>query len=88
MLKEGGIHKNYTIEWIGREGLSPETHEKYLTDFINHFYKNVLRLVDRAMKTEIKTNQVDSNLESYKRISCRLILHILSFEIYFCKSFF
>jgi hypothetical protein len=40
------------VEWIGREGLAPETHEEYLNDFINHFYKNVLKLVDRAMRKE------------------------------------
>ena len=37
------IKKRYEIEWIGREGLAPETHEEYLNDFINHFYKNTLR---------------------------------------------
>ena len=42
----------YNVEWIGREGLAPETHEEYLNDFINHFYKNVLKLVDRAMRKE------------------------------------
>ena len=45
------------MEWIGREGLSPETHEDYLMEFINHFYKNVLRLVDRAMKKEDTSEQ-------------------------------
>ena len=40
------------MEWIGREGLASETHEEFLTDFINHFYKNVLKLVDRAMRKE------------------------------------
>jgi hypothetical protein len=35
----------YEIEWFGREGLAPETHEEYLTDFINHFYKHVLKLI-------------------------------------------
>ena len=63
--------KRYEIEWIGREGLAPETHEEYLNDFINHFYKNVLRwftthfklnkllsrLVDRAMKREDSSEQ-------------------------------
>ena len=52
MLDNKAIYKRYEIEWIGREGLAPETHEEYLNDFINHFYKNVLRLVDRAMKKE------------------------------------
>ena len=50
-------YRRYEIEWIGREGLAPETHEEYLNDFINHFYKNVLRLVDRAMKKEDTSEQ-------------------------------
>ena len=50
MLDNRAIYKRYELEWIGREGLSPETHEEYLKGFINHFWKNVLRLVDRAMK--------------------------------------
>ena len=37
---------------IGREGIACETHDEYLNDFINHFYKNVLKLVDRAMRKE------------------------------------
>ena len=52
MSDNNAIYKKYVIEWIGREGLAPETHEEYLNDFINHFYKNVLRLVDRAMRKE------------------------------------
>jgi hypothetical protein len=50
--KHKAIYKRYTIDWLGREGLASETHEDYLTNFINHFYKNVLRLVDRAMRKE------------------------------------
>ena len=41
------IVSRYEIEWIGREGLAPETHDAYLKEFINHFYKNVLKLIDR-----------------------------------------
>ena len=52
MKLETGIYKKYHVEWIGREGLATETHEEYLNDFINHFYKNVLKLVDRAMRKE------------------------------------
>ena len=33
------IPPRYNVEWIGREGLAPETHEEFLNDFINHFYK-------------------------------------------------
>ena len=57
MAENRAIYKRYEIEWIGREGLAPETHEEYLNDFINHFYKNVLRLVDRAMKKEDTSEQ-------------------------------
>ena len=57
MLDNKAIYKRYEIEWIGREGLAPETHEEYLNDFINHFYKNVLRLIDRAMKKEDTSEQ-------------------------------
>lgn len=47
----------YTIEWIGREGLDVETHEEYLTHFIHHFYKNIIKLVDRAMRKEDSSPQ-------------------------------
>ena len=43
MLDNRATYMRYELEWIGREGLSPETHEDYLMEFINHFYKNVLR---------------------------------------------
>ena len=48
----GTILKRYNVEWIGRQGLASETHEEFLNDFINHFYKNVLKLIDRAMRKE------------------------------------
>ena len=57
MLDNRALYKRYELEWIGREGLAPETHEEYLKEFINHFYKNVLRLVDRAMKKEDTSEQ-------------------------------
>ena len=34
--------RKYNVDWIGREGLSPDTHEAYLTDLVNHFYKVIL----------------------------------------------
>eukprot|EP00095_Tigriopus_kingsejongensis_P001882 maker-scaffold70_size417918-snap-gene-3.18 protein:Tk01882 transcript:maker-scaffold70_size417918-snap-gene-3.18-mRNA-1 annotation:"leucine-rich repeat and wd repeat-containing protein kiaa1239-like" len=52
MKENNGIYKRYNVEWIGREGLATETHEEYLNDFINHFYKSVIKLVDRAMRKE------------------------------------
>ena len=48
----GGVCKRYTVDWVGREGLSPDTHQAYLTDFVNHFYKNVVKMIDRAMRKE------------------------------------
>lgn len=47
----------YTVEWIGREGLDPETHSEYLQHFITHFYRNIVKLVDRAMRKEDSSAQ-------------------------------
>ncbi|XP_018333645.1 NACHT and WD repeat domain-containing protein 2 [Agrilus planipennis] len=49
--------QKYTVEWIGREGLDPETHEEYLKNFISHFYRNITKLVDRAMRKEDSSAQ-------------------------------
>ncbi|XP_053968962.1 NACHT and WD repeat domain-containing protein 2 [Anastrepha ludens] len=49
--------QKYTVEWIGREGLDIETHEEYLNHFISHFYKNIVKLVDRAMRKEDSSAQ-------------------------------
>ena len=57
MIDNKGVYKRYEIEWVGRDGLSPDTHEEYLVDFINHFYKNTLKLVDKAMKKEDSSEQ-------------------------------
>ena len=62
MTEHKAIYKKYTVEWTGREGLGPETHEDYLNDFINHFYKNVLKLVDRAMRREDTSRQVKMHI--------------------------
>lgn len=45
------------VEWIGREGLDPDTHGEYLQNFITHFYKNITKLVDRAMRKEDSSAQ-------------------------------
>ncbi|XP_076230123.1 NACHT and WD repeat domain-containing protein 2 isoform X3 [Nomia melanderi] len=50
-------HQSYTVEWIGREGLDPETHSEYLQHFITHFYRNIVKLVDRAMRKEDSSAQ-------------------------------
>lgn len=55
-VEESNFQK-YTIEWIGREGLDIETHEEYLNHFIGHFYKNIVKLVDRAMRKEDSSPQ-------------------------------
>ena len=44
--------RKYNVDWIGREGLSPNSHEAYLTDLVNHFYKNVVKLIQRGVKKE------------------------------------
>ncbi|XP_022837099.1 NACHT and WD repeat domain-containing protein 2 [Spodoptera litura] len=49
--------QKYTVEWIGREGLDTETHSEYLGHFIAHFYKNIVKLVDRAMRKEDSSAQ-------------------------------
>ncbi|XP_066996019.2 NACHT and WD repeat domain-containing protein 2 [Anabrus simplex] len=49
--------QRYTVEWIGREGLDTETHGEYLQHFITHFYKNITKLVDRAMRKEDSSAQ-------------------------------
>ncbi|EFX69546.1 hypothetical protein DAPPUDRAFT_202786 [Daphnia pulex] len=47
----------YTVEWIGRDGLANDTHDEYLQNFISHFYRNIARLVDRAMRKEDSSPQ-------------------------------
>lgn len=47
----------YTVEWIGRDGLGTDTHDEYLQNFISHFYRNIARLVDRAMRKEDSSPQ-------------------------------
>ena len=45
------------MEWTGREGLDLDTHQEYLQHFITHFYKNMVKLVDRAMRKEDSSAQ-------------------------------
>lgn len=52
-----GFFFRYTVEWIGREGLDTDTHGQYLNGFIAHFYKNIIKLVDRAMRKEDSSAQ-------------------------------
>ncbi|CAG4975710.1 unnamed protein product, partial [Parnassius apollo] len=42
--------QKYTVEWIGRDGLDTETRGEYLNQFISHFYKNIIKLVERFNK--------------------------------------
>ncbi|GFG36815.1 hypothetical protein Cfor_08648 [Coptotermes formosanus] len=56
-IESTNLQRWYTVEWIGREGLDTETHEEYLQHFITHFYKNITKLVDRAMRKEDSSAQ-------------------------------
>ena len=69
MLNNKGIYQRYEIEWIGREGLAPETHDAYLKEFINHFYKNTLKLIDRAMRKEDNSPQVNTELSLFNTLN-------------------
>jgi hypothetical protein len=42
--------KNFRLMWSGREGLSLQTHDQYIREFVNEFYKNIIRLADRGSK--------------------------------------
>ena len=42
--------KGYRINWNTRSGLSLETHDQYIREFVNDFYKAVIRLADRGAK--------------------------------------
>ena len=42
--------KSYRINWNARSGLSLETHDQYIREFVNDFYKSVIRLADRGAK--------------------------------------
>lgn len=37
--------------------MDTETHDEYLNHFIAHFYKNIVKLVDRAMRKEDSSAQ-------------------------------
>ena len=69
MVKDGGICKRSEVNWVGREGLNADTHKTYLLDFVSHFYKNVVKLIDRAMKKEI------SNSSSTK-VALEILFHL------------
>ena len=42
--------KSYRINWNNKSGLSLETHDQYIRDFVGDFYKAVVRLADRGAK--------------------------------------
>ncbi|XP_050388645.1 NACHT and WD repeat domain-containing protein 2 [Patella vulgata] len=39
----------FTVEWSGKDGIDPESHGEYFNQFCEHFYNNVVRLIDNAM---------------------------------------
>jgi hypothetical protein len=57
------IPRRFEVEWISKEGIGADTHTQYLTDFVNHFYKSVLKLIDRAMRKEVLRSEDRSLLE-------------------------
>ena len=40
----------FVVEWSGKEGIDAETHKEYLIQFQEHFFKNIIYLVDKAME--------------------------------------
>jgi hypothetical protein len=47
MLNNKGVYQRYEIEWIGREGLAPETHDAYLkvSLLVSHQYPQKHRVL-------------------------------------------
>ncbi|XP_060597437.1 NACHT and WD repeat domain-containing protein 2-like [Ruditapes philippinarum] len=50
----------FKVEWGGKEGIDIKIHKEYIETFCQHFYSNVLRLVDDAMtkNEKLSTNSV------------------------------
>lgn len=42
----------FKLNWSDRDGLNEDAHYEYLCEFINHFYKHIIKLVRRAMRKE------------------------------------
>lgn len=42
----------FKLNWSDKDGLNEDEHYEYLIEFINHFYKNIIKLVRRAMRKE------------------------------------
>ncbi|CAG5115605.1 unnamed protein product [Candidula unifasciata] len=62
----------FTVEWCGREGIDEETHKDYFRTFCDHFYENVIRLVDNAMAKHEKLANDPIYLEPLQHLhSCR-----------------
>ncbi|XP_064648000.1 NACHT and WD repeat domain-containing protein 2-like [Lineus longissimus] len=40
----------FDVEWSGREGIEPGTHQEYLATFCKEFHDRIVNLVDRAVK--------------------------------------
>ena len=42
--------KSFRLVWTGQDGLTLDTHDKYIREFVQDFYKSVIRLADRGSK--------------------------------------
>jgi ABC-type long-subunit fatty acid transport system fused permease/ATPase subunit len=72
------------VEWIGREGLDTDTHEEYLQHFITHFYKNITKLVDRAMRKEDSSAQGQIVTEILQHLhACNNSVKVICLPVWF-----
>ncbi|XP_013421183.1 NACHT and WD repeat domain-containing protein 2 [Lingula anatina] len=39
----------FEVEWSGKEGIDKEAHAEYLKEFCEHYFNDIIRLVDQAM---------------------------------------
>ena len=48
----------YDPDWIGTAGLSGETHQYYLNQFVKDFYKGIVKQIERGTAKLDNTEQV------------------------------
>lgn len=57
----------FKLSWSDREGLNEDDHYEYLITFINHFYRNIVKLVRRAMRKQ--------DVSSFGKIVTEILQH-------------